>query len=84
MMPPTYHSCQTKPSAENAALTVVAKGARRGLAATKQRGPSGWSREQIVALAERPQTRRTLQKLGTEKSDHIPGLVWQIAIQYPK
>jgi hypothetical protein len=29
MMPPTYHNRQAKPSAENAALTVVARGAPR-------------------------------------------------------
>ena len=80
MMPPTYNDRRAKPSAENAALTVAAHGARRGLAATKQRVPLS----RVVVFAEMPQTLRTLQRLRAEKTDPILALVWQIAIQCPR
>ena len=80
MMMSTYDDRQAQPSAENAALTVAARGARRGLAATKQRVPSS----RVVVFAEMPQTLRTLQRLRAEKAEHIPALVWQFAIQYPR
>ena len=83
MMPPTYNDRPVKPSAENAALTVAAHGARRAMAAPKYRVSSGRQGGQAVVLAQRMQIRWTLQRLSAAKTDPILAMVQQIAIQYP-
>jgi hypothetical protein len=83
MMPPTYHKRHARPSAEKAALTVAAHGARRAMAAAKHRVPSGRQGRQAVVLAQRMQIRWTLQRLRAAKADPILAMVQQIAIQYP-
>jgi hypothetical protein len=84
MMPPTYNDRPATPSAENTALTVAAHGARRGMAAPKHRVPSDRQGRQAVVLAQRMQTRWTLQRLREAKTDPILAMVQQIAIQYPR
>jgi len=83
MMPPTDHKRHARPSAENAALTVAAHGARRAMAAPKHRVPSGRQGGQAVVFAQRMQIRWTLQRLRAAKADPILAMVQQIAIQYP-
>jgi hypothetical protein len=81
MMSPTYNRRLGKPTVGKAALTVPAHNARPGMAAPKHRVTSGRQERQGVALTERTHVLWTLQRLRSEKTDHIFAMARPIAIQ---
>jgi hypothetical protein len=69
MMPPLDNRRPAKPSAKTAALTVLVRGARQAMAATRTRASADRQGEQAVAFAQRVQILWALQRLRAEKTD---------------